>query len=156
MQALMQADKFCYRHVAEQWLAGDPDDAHTGYIQDRLIRYNRTFDQIRTETIEDSRSQSIILWNHRLFFEVHEHLERVWHQTDGAENQALKGLIQAAGVYVHLNFGHQPAAERLAVKALIRLQKYPDQLTFIDNLAPLLNGLKNLDRSPPYLMVARR
>ena len=77
VRALMQADKSCYRHVAEQWLAGNPDDAHTGYIQDRLIRYDRTYDQIRTERIEDSRCQAIILWNHRLFFEVHEHLEQV-------------------------------------------------------------------------------
>jgi hypothetical protein len=152
VQALMQVDKSYYRQAAERRIAENPDEAHISYIQDRLIRYDRVFDQITTEKIDDPKRQAVILWNNRLFFEVHEHLEQIWHQTAGEEHQALKGLIQAAGVYVHLEFNHQPAAERLAAKSRERLEKYSGYLTFIDNLNLLLDKLRSLDRSPPLLM----
>jgi hypothetical protein len=156
VQALIQSDQSCYRLVGERWLAGNPDDVHTDYIQDRLKRYNRAFDQIRVNRIEDPKHQAIVLWNLGLFFEVHEHLEAIWHQAIGDEHQALKGLIQAAGVYVHLKFRHRSAAERLAVKSLKRLQQYTEHLTFIDNLNLLLDKLKNLDSDPPLLTVSRK
>ena len=153
MQSLTQADRSVYHQTAGQWSGKGCDDAHAAYIQDRLIRYDRAFDQITTEKIEDARLQAIILWNNRLFFEVHEHLEQIWHRTVGDEHQALKGMIQAAGVYVHLEVGNRRAAAKLAVKSRQRLEKYSGYLRYIDNLSQLLDKLKNLDGSPPGLVI---
>ena len=151
VDALLQLDKSGYQRTAEQWLAGNLDDEYTGYIQDRIKRYDRTFNQIKENRIKDAKLQALIIWNHGLFFEVHEHLEWIWQKTAGDEYQALKGLIQAAGVYIHLEFNHREAAEKLAIKSSDRIQKYADCLTFIANLNMLLDKLKNLDPAPPQL-----
>jgi hypothetical protein len=151
VEALLQLDESVYRREAEQWLAKNPNHEFTGYIRDRIKRYDRTFDQVKENRIEDAKLQALVIWNHGLFFEVHEHLERIWQQTTGDEYQALKGLIQAAGVYIHLEFDHRAAAEKLAFKASGRILKFADCLTFIANLNLLLAKLKTLDSDPPRL-----
>ena len=47
-------------------------------------------------------------WNQTHYYEAHEVLEQLWLKTQGAERDFLKGLIQAAGAFVHLqkNFAH--------------------------------------------------
>ena len=152
MNALLQSDNSGYQRTADQWIAKNLDDESSGYIQDRIKRYDRTFNQIKVNRIKDAKLQALIVWNHELFFEVHEHLERIWHQTAGDEYQALKGLIQAAGVYIHLKYDNRAAAERLAIKSSILIRKYADCLTFIANLNLLLDKLKNLDATPPQLI----
>jgi len=152
VDALQQADKFRYQHTAEQWLAKKLKHESAGYIHNRLKRYDRAFYQIVKNRLRDAKFQALIIWNHRLFFEVHELLERVWQQTTGNEFQALKGLIQAAGVYVHLEYNHQAAAEKLAVKSSDRIQKYGACLSFIANLDTLLDHLKAPDNDPPQLL----
>lgn len=151
VDALLQLDESVYQREAEQWLAKNLNHEATGYIQDRIKRYDRTFNQIKENRIKDAKLQALVIWNHRLFFEVHEHLERIWQKATGDEYQALKGLIQAAGVYVHLKYEHRAAAEKLAVKASDRILKYADCLTFIANLNLLLAKLKTLDEDPPQL-----
>ncbi len=152
VDALQAADKSYYQRTAGQWLAMNLADACNGYIRDRSRRYDDVFEQIRVYSIDDAKHQVLVSWNHGLFFEVHEQLERIWHKTHGDEYQALQGLIQAAGVYIHLEFDHRPAAEKLAAKSFERIQKYADCLTFIDNLDILLEKLKDLDAAPPPLM----
>ena len=152
VQALEQTDRSCYLHSAERWFVKDLDDVHARYIKDRLERYDRAFDRISLNRIKDPKRQALIVWNQALFFEVHELLESVWHQTSGDEYQALKGLIQAAGVYIHLESNHRSAAERLVLKSLANIEKYPDQLKFIGNLSVLVKHLKNLDSRPPRLL----
>jgi predicted metal-dependent hydrolase len=152
VDALRQVDKSGYQQAAELWLAKNPDAGCSTYIQDRLIRYDRAFNQIAKNRIKDAKLQSLIIWNHGLFFEVHELLERIWHKTAGDEYQALKGLIQAAGVYVHLEYNHRAAAEKLAIKSSDRIQKYAHGLAFIANLNMLLENLKNLNSAPPQLL----
>ena len=127
------------------------NDGFTGYIQDRINRYDRTFNQIQENRVKEAKRQALIIWNHGLFFEVHEHLERIWQKTAGDEYQALKGLIQAAGVYIHLEYDHRAAAEKLAFKSSNRIRKYADSLTFIANLNLLLDKMKTLDPIPPLL-----
>jgi len=152
VDALRQVDKSGYRQAAEQWLVKNLDAEYSSYIQDRLIRYDHAFNQIEINRIKDAKLQALIIWNYGLFFEVHEHLERIWQKTAGDEYQALKGLIQAAGVYIHLKYYHRAAAEKLAIKSMDRIQKYSDGLAFIANLNLLLEKLKNLDSAPPQLM----
>jgi hypothetical protein len=151
VDALLQLDESVYQRQADRWLAKNLDDESSGYIQERIKRYVRTFNQIQENCINDGKLQALIIWNYGLFFEVHEHLERIWHRTAGDEYQALKGLIQAAGVYVHLKYDHRAAAEKLAAKSSDRILKYADCLTFIANLDLLLEKLKTLDSVPPQL-----
>ena len=147
----MALDKSEYQNIAQKWLAGNLDDVYAGYILDRLKRYAQVFEKININGINDAKIRMLVIWNHGLFFEVHDHLERLWQQTSGDERQALKGLIQAAGVYIHLKFNHRQAAERLAIKSSDRIQKYADCLSFIDDLNLLIDKLQNLDIVPPLL-----
>ena len=156
VEALMQADQAPFRSMAERWLSENLDDVYVTYIQDRLNRYDQAFDQLSVNRIIDAKRQALILWNWELFFEVHELLERVWQKTVGDEHEALKGLIQAAGVYIHLEYNHRRAAEKLAIKSAGRLQKNSGHLTFIGNLDVLLVKLKNLDEPPPQLLINPR
>ena len=151
VEALMALDKSEYQNIAQKWLAGNLDDVYAGYILDRLKRYAQVFEKININGINDAKIRMLVIWNHGLFFEVHDHLERLWQQTSGDEGQALKGLIQAAGVYIHLKFNHRQAAERLAIKSSDRIQKYADCLSFIDDLNLLIDKLQNLDIVPPLL-----
>jgi hypothetical protein len=56
----------------------------------------------------------------------------------GDEHQALKGLIKASGVFIHMEYSHQDAVERLALKSSKLLRKYAHCLTFITNLNVLI------------------
>ncbi len=132
-------------------LSDHPGDIYHSFTQERLEVYKRTFDQIRTGTIRDQRRQVIILWNQGLFFEVHELLESIWYPTKGKERRGLKGLIQAAGVYVHLEQGNQKAAAGLARRAVVHLEEAGEGIPFIANLTLLIRKLKGLDISPPKL-----
>ena len=41
-------------------------------------------------------------WNEQYYYEAHDVLEQLWLKTDSAEANFFKGLIQAAGAFVHL------------------------------------------------------
>jgi hypothetical protein len=148
---LMRLDPSEYQAAARKWLAGNPDGLYAGYIKDRLERYAQVFEQINANGISDAKVRGLAIWNQGLFFEVHDHLERLWQQAGGDEHQALKGLIQAAGVYIHLKLNHRRAAQRLAVKSSDRIQKYAGWLSFISNLNLLIDKLHSLDSVPPLL-----
>lgn len=47
-------------------------------------------------------------WNDRLYYEAHDVLEHLWLNSDTDDDNFFKGLIQAAGAFVHLqkNFEH--------------------------------------------------
>ena len=85
--------------VAEKWLAEKLAAGYVNYIQDRLHHYDLVLEKIITTRLDDALLQSLALWNKGLFFEFHDHLERIWQQTTGDERQALKGLIKAAGIF---------------------------------------------------------
>lgn len=147
----MKSDKSDYQNIARKWLAGNLDAIYADYIENRLERYEQVFEKIISNGIDDAKIQMLVFWNQGLFFEVHDHLERLWQQNTGDERQAIKGLIQAAGVYVHLQFNRRQAAEKLAAKAMNRILKFAECLSFIDNLNLLVNKLQNLDIAPPLL-----
>ncbi|HZR77960.1 MAG TPA: DUF309 domain-containing protein [Chthoniobacterales bacterium] len=52
-------------------------------------------------------------WNEQHYYEAHDVLEQVWLNTDSADDNFFKGLIQAAGAFVHLqkNFEHPTHAK---------------------------------------------
>ena len=47
-------------------------------------------------------------WNDQRYYEAHDVLEQVWLKKESADDNFFKGLIQAAGAFVHLqkNFEH--------------------------------------------------
>jgi predicted metal-dependent hydrolase len=92
-----------------------------------------------------------VLWNVGLFFELHELLETIWHGTQGIERTGLKGLIQAAGVYVHRQRENIDAASGLAQRARQNLLAGKDHLNFIANLAQLIECLADPSQPPPRL-----
>ena len=151
MAALAQMKPSAYRDEADRWLAQTPPAVMVEYIQDRLRRYDRVFEQIRGGALDEPLLQSLVLWNHKLFFEFHDHLEGIWKQATGDKRQALKGLIKAAGVYIHYEFNRRQAATKLAGKSYALIRQYAHCLAFIENLNVLLQALKNLDANPPGL-----
>jgi predicted metal-dependent hydrolase len=52
-------------------------------------------------------------WNEQRYYEAHDVLEHLWLNTESADDNFFKGLIQAAGAFVHLqkNFEHPTHAK---------------------------------------------
>jgi Domain of unknown function (DUF309) len=62
-----------------------------------------------------------LLFDARLYFEVHELLEPYWTQAKGAEREALQGLIQIAVGYQHFANGNEAGARALLAEGAARL-----------------------------------
>ena len=112
-----------FPEAPEDLLARFPQTPYRDYLQDRAARYRKATRDIQG-TAGSPVARAAILWRHGLFFEAHEVLEPHWLATSGDEREGLKGLIQAAGVYVHREAGHETAAASLARKAVDRLRRY--------------------------------
>ncbi len=151
VDALAQMAPSAYQVAAAKWLAAKPAPGYVKYIQDRLHRYDHALEQIKSTRLHDALVQSLVIWNHGLFFEFHDHLERIWQQTTGDEHEALKGLIKAAGAYIHMESNRHQAAERLSTKSVNLIRRYSHCLTFISNLNVLTESIKNLNPVPPKL-----
>jgi predicted metal-dependent hydrolase len=68
--------------------------------------------------------KGIILFNHRLFFEVHEVLETQWLQATDPEKQFLQGLIQLAVAFHHLENHNPRGARSLLQDGIAKLLPY--------------------------------
>jgi uncharacterized protein len=132
------------------WLGQVTAPLYRDFIHTRCARYRRIVNRILAEGIEDPRRQAVLLWNAGLFFELHELLETIWLKVPQPERTGLKGLIQAAGAYVHQRRGKAAAARALAGKARMNLGAGAAALTFIGNLDELLAELARLE-TPPQL-----
>jgi len=131
----------------------DLTPVHHAYIEKRLNSYKRCLAIIRRDGITDRFQQALILWDENLFYEVHEVLESLWMQAQGAERMGLQAIIRAAGVYVHLAQGHLTAARSMADKAAHGLTAHSHALPTTINCAALLAALRRLDPRPPSLLV---
>jgi hypothetical protein len=149
--SLEQGKRNAYLELSQHWFDKGLADTYREYIQDRIRRYDLAFQQIQQEQINDARIQALILWNHGLFFEVHDILESIWHKTQGDEHQAIQGLIKAAGVYVHREYNRTGSAQRLAAKSVDLLRTYAGILGFVSNLGVLIEALKTNNPQPPVL-----
>ena len=139
------------RGVARQWLSKAGDTIYQAYIRQCLETYHDVIREVASAGITEPRLQAVYLWNAKLFFEVHELLESVWHGTQGKERKALKGLIQAAGVFVHRGWHHHKAADGLARRAIENLKNPSPHLDFISDLTPLMDSLRAPSAPPPEL-----
>lgn len=66
-------------------------------------------------------------FNAGLFFECHDTLEDLWTGVRGPSRDFFQGLIQVAVAFHHLTRGNLAGAESLLLRALGRLEKYPDR-----------------------------
>ena len=152
--ALAALDPGDYKNAARKWRSQKPAACYIHYIDRRLQRYDLVLNTIRADRIDDPLQQTVVIWNQGLFFEVHDHLEAIWQRASGDERQALKGLIKAAGVYVHLEQHHLQAAKSLAMKSYDLLRQFPHCLSFIANYETFLEKLKNCEPAPPRLEIS--
>ncbi len=67
----------------------------------------------------------IRLFNRGKFFEAHEILESLWKETAGPERDFLKGLIQIAAAFVHIQKGTPRGARELFKTASSHFKKHP-------------------------------
>ncbi|MCF8078018.1 MAG: DUF309 domain-containing protein [Desulfobacterales bacterium] len=124
---------------------------YCAFVNDRMNRYRRVLDTIRAQRVTDPIHQAVLLWNQALFFEVHEILESVWNDEQRWRKEALRGLIQAAGVYVHRQRGADRAADRLALRAVRHLKRRRKDLAEIENVEELIEALENSAIPAPVL-----
>ena len=152
--ALAAMDPAGYLMAARQWRSQKLAQRYAHYIDKRVECYYLVFYIIREYRIDDPLQQAAVIWNQSLFFEFHDHLETLWHAATGDQRQMIKGLIKAAGVYVHLEQHHEEAAKSLAMKSFDLLRQYPHCLAFIANPETLLDKLKKCDPVPPQLEIS--
>jgi hypothetical protein len=150
-EVVLRNDPQAFRLFCARWEAVDLGGVYREYLVNRLERYRSAFEQFERDDIWAPLRQSMVLWNVGLYFEVHELLENIWHTTAEPLRSALKGLIQAAGVYIHFLWGHQNAAERLARKAHRHISENRAGAGFIANLDELIDHLERVDPQPPLL-----
>lgn len=136
---------------ADLWRAKGLASVYATYMDQRLKSYQSAVTEIESSGYTDPRHQAVILWNARLFFELHELLETIWYKAKGPERTALKGLIQAAGAFVHNLRGKPKAANGLAQRARQHLQEGADTLGYITNLNRLIDDLAQLPHEPTRL-----
>jgi uncharacterized protein len=70
------------------------------------------------------------LFNERRFFECHEVLEALYHETEAANKPFIEGLIQLAAAFrIFCEFGEVKGPVRMIYQALVRFENYqPDFL----------------------------
>lgn len=151
VDVVLRNDAQGFRLLCEHWAAVDLGGVYREYIEIRLNRYREAFEQLEHDDIRAPLRQAMVLWNVGLYFEVHELLETIWQPAEEPLRSALKGLIQAAGVHIHLLWGHQAAAEKLAKKAYKHLNDNREGAAFVTNLDELLEHLERVDPQPPVL-----
>lgn len=150
-QSLADGSLSPVEELSASLLEGDLHRCYREYVESRLELYRRAFDRIR-KSGQDPILRGLILWDLRLFFEMHEVLEHAWHHSEGGLKMLLQSLIRAAGVYIKLEHGYYRQAARLAEKACAVLEKHGGALR--DYFAPeaLIAALRSLNPVPPILL----
>ena len=137
----------CTATFADQKLS----PAHRAYLEDRLLRYQRVYKTLRERAENDPFRQALVLWDEKLFFEVHEIMESLWKKSAGQLKSAFQAMFRAAGTYVHLEQGNEKAARSMADKAIAGLAAHGDLLPTAIDLETLTNALSRLAPIAPTL-----
>jgi hypothetical protein len=131
-------------------LRRDLGTSYRKYVEDRRERFRQAVTAIR-ECPDDPIRHGLILWDLRLFFEMHEVLEHAWMHAEGGRKRLLQSLIRAAGVYEKLAYGYAAEARKMALKACAVLEKDRTALLTYCDPDPLIVALKALNPVPPVL-----
>ena len=142
--------------IADKYIGENPKPAVIHYIQDRLTRYQALLSGM--SSADRNRSSiypfAVLLWNEGLFFEVHEWMEVQWKGRHGVEKKIIQSLIQAAGMYIHLEYGRKEGAEKIARKAVSGLRMHREAARRYFNVDLLIEHLAKFDPTPPKLVAA--
>jgi len=101
----------------------------------------------------DNELIALLLWNHELFFELHEFLEQSWLVAKGTEKLLLQALIRAAGVYVHCQSGRHESAIKMAIRARDTIKQIQEELPLGFPADKLLDALADPLAPPPQFGV---
>ena len=118
------------RALAEQLRSAlSPDfEADWPAVRAKLIQYGAALENWSGQSGGSTRDvvlqKSVPLFNHHLFFEVHEVLEPQWMQEQGAVKKFLQGLIQIAVAFYHLERGNLAGARSLLHEGLIKISPH--------------------------------
>jgi uncharacterized protein len=100
----------------------------------KLLQYETALTVWTPDESGDGRTvalaKAVCLFNHHLFFEVHEILEEQWKQEEGAERLFLQGLIQIAVAFHHLHNNNFRGATALLHDGVAKIA--PHQPEFLD------------------------
>lgn len=131
------------------------DECYIEYLEDRYTRYQEALSIIQDDTnsIADPIHQALVLWDHELFFEVHEVLEHSWYSAEGQLKLTLQALIRAAGVYIKREYGFTDSAVRIAAKAIPVLTANSNLLSKYFEVEKLATALQN-EGPPPKLLTS--
>lgn len=136
--------------VADHFLAGQLPDPHLQYINSRLQNYTVALKRLPADA-DDYMGIAIILWDLKLFFEVHEILEPEWIKAQGDQKLLLQALIRAAGVYINLELGYRDRAAKIGSKAIPVLIRFQKELQKDLNTEKLIRALQELAPDPPQI-----
>ena len=153
-EALANGRSEPYRQLARRWRAENLSTGCRRYLEDRMRRYEQVMAACRDLPDRSPLMSALVLWNLGLFFEVHEVVEGIWRSSAGGRREALKGFVQAAGVFVHREAGRSAPAARLAARAAQRLARWGDYLQEIGNLEEMLTALAAYPSAPCSLQPA--
>jgi uncharacterized protein len=152
VKSLAAASLSSIDELAASLIEGEVQRCHREYVERRLELYRRAFNRIQ-ESGHEVMIQGVILWNLRLFFEMHEVLELAWRHSEGDLKMLLQAMIRAAGVYIKLEYGYSRQAAKLAEKACRALEKSSCMLQGYFAPGQLIAALRSLDPTPPILVV---
>ena len=100
-------------------------DAEWPAIRAKLIQYGAALEswsgRAGGSTCDIALQKSVLLFNHHLFFEVHEVLEPQWMKEQGEVKSFLQGLIQIAVAFYHLGRGNLAGTRSLLHEGLIKI-----------------------------------
>jgi hypothetical protein len=149
---LDQLDLSAAQKVADRYLSSDIKSYYKDYINDRIARYQFAL-EIISEGPVDTFWRALVLWDKKLFFEVHEILEHAWYRATGDEKKILQAMIRAAGVYIKLEYGYTEAARKMANRALPVLMKHRAYIDHYFDSVRLIAALQNLNGESPFLLI---
>jgi Domain of unknown function (DUF309) len=114
--------------VPAGWLAHD-ESAHAQMLLERARRAVAALaatPRLRPDVdVATALTAAATLFDAGLYFEVHEVLEPHWVRAEGAQRDALQGLIQIAVGFQHLANGNLAGARSLLAEGGFRLERSP-------------------------------
>lgn len=139
------------QEVADKYLQTRPAPVYCDYIKERLERYQRALVAIGEERA-NPLFIALVLWDEKLFFEVHEILEHAWLKAEGEEKLFLQAMIRAAAVYIKRDAGYTEVAVRIGLKALPVLENNRHRLAPYTDPERLIQALRQEAVKAPLLL----
>ena len=143
-------------------------------VRTKLLQYGAVLEgwsgQAGAPALEVVLQKSALLFNHHLFFEVHEVLEPQWMKEQGEVKSFLQGLIQIAVAFYHLGRGNLAGTRSLLHEGLLKIAPHSpaclgvelqDFIAGLEGCRQIISGLSpetyrqfSLDAVPRMRLVA--